>query len=350
MYSPVDVCKKDGVTLIDPSTADSGQSGCNGGDQYQCSCMQPFNDTIDPSLTYGFAAFTSGNEQDTDCGCYLAEFAHDAAGKPMKRNKMIFQVINTGGDVQAENVDIQIPGGGLGAFPEGCPKQWGVALEQWGQQYGGLSSEDGCKNLPEQLREGCKWRFQSWADNPVLKGKPQRIKCPKGLIDRSGCQRKDEASVQAYSGKTDAKGQAATGQYKRDRSVCLGGAAGGKEGYSPQPKGDTPAPAPGTGTGAGSAAKGPEGYSPSTGGDASVGAAPGSDATSSLPQGYGDESQPTEPAPGSNNTGPAPGSDSKGAAPGSASNGAGQQGNAPSTPPAQNVPRGHKMNKVCRKH
>ncbi len=109
VYAPVDICKADGVTLIESSTADSGQSGCNGGDQYMCNCMQPFNDNTDPTLAYGFAAFTAGNEEATDCACYLAEFAHDGSGKAMKRNKLLFQVTNTGGDVNSGNIDFQIP-------------------------------------------------------------------------------------------------------------------------------------------------------------------------------------------------------------------------------------------------
>ena len=191
------------MTLIDPSKADSGQSGCNGGDQFMCSCLQPFNDETDTTLALGFAAFTAGNEQDTDCACYYAEFAHDEQGKPMKRNKLIFQVINTGGDVNSGNIDFQIPGGGLGAFTQGCPAQWKTPAQQWGETYGGVQSASACSGLPEPLQEGCKWRFSNWGNNPVMQGSPKRVRCPKSLIDRSGCQRKDDVSVGAYQGQTD---------------------------------------------------------------------------------------------------------------------------------------------------
>ncbi|SNX84557.1 related to endoglucanase 1 precursor (egl1) [Melanopsichium pennsylvanicum] len=230
VYSPVDTCKADGVTLIDPSTADSGQSGCTGGDQFMCSCQQPFNDETDPTLALGFAAFSTGSEESTDCACYFAEFSNDEQGQPMKRNKLIFQVTNTGGDVQSQNIDFQIPGGGLGAFAQGCPAQWKTPAQQWGETFGGLKDTSGCSNLPEPLQEGCKWRFTSWGSNPVLKGSPQRVQCPKSLIDRSGCQRKDEKSVQPYRGQTDKGNTAAPDGYKRDRSVCLFGAKKGGQG------------------------------------------------------------------------------------------------------------------------
>lgn len=339
VYAPVDVCKADGVTVIDPKAADSGQSGCNGGDQFQCSCMQPFNDTVDNTLAYGFAAFTAGNEESTDCACYLAEIAHDAQGQPIKRNKLIFQVINTGGDVQAENVDVQIPGGGLGAFPQGCPAQWKTPAQQWGETYGGLKDEAGCKNLPTPLQEGCKWRFSSWGDNPVLKGKPQRVKCPKGLIDRSGCQRKDEGQVQAYSGKTDASGKAAEDGYKRNRSVCQGGAKA--EGYGAD-GGD-----------------GSQGNKPTTSGsdkdaDAS-GSHPEVDGSSSSTDGSKPESYGanTGGADG-NGSSPQPGADgsSQAGKPVNGADGKSPESYAPSgdTAPAADKGHGHhKMHKVCRK-
>ncbi|TKY86561.1 hypothetical protein EX895_004710 [Sporisorium graminicola] len=192
VYAPVDVCKADGVTLIDPKTANSGGRGHR--------------------------------------LCFYAEFAHDAQGKSMKRNKLIFQVTNVGGDVQSQNFDFQIPGGGLGAFIQGCPKQWGDKASDWGETYGGVKSSSQCANLPETLQEGCKWRFSNWGDNPVMKGSPKRVRCPKSLIDRSGCQRKDDNTISPFSGKVDSGNTAAPAKYKRDRSVCLAG--GSKKGSS----------------------------------------------------------------------------------------------------------------------
>ncbi|GAC98121.1 glycoside hydrolase [Pseudozyma hubeiensis SY62] len=306
VYAPVDVCKADGVTLIPAAEANSGQSGCNGGNNFMCSCMQPFDDTSDSTLALGFAAFTTGQESDTDCACYYAEFAHDGQGKPIKRNKLIFQVTNTGGDVQSQNIDFQIPGGGLGAFPQGCPKQWGVAASLWGDQYGGVKTASQCKNLPGPLQEGCEWRFSDWGDNPVLKGSPKRVRCPKSLIDRSGCQRKDDNTASAYSGRISSENAAAPAQHKRDRSVCLAG--GKKQGYSAGGVAGT------GGTVDGDQGK-PQGYSPESAGngkDTGVGSGSGSNP----PHSGGDSGSAQPPASGDG----------------------GQGGNGPLTSPS----RGHK--------
>ncbi|SOV05259.1 endoglucanase 1 (egl1) [Ustilago sp. UG-2017a] len=335
VYAPVDICKADGETLIDASTADSGQSGCNGGDQFMCNCMQPFDDSTDPTLALGFAAFTAGSEEATDCACYIAEFAHDAQDKPMKRNKLLFQVTNTGGDVQSENIDFQIPGGGLGAFTQGCPAQWKTPASQWGETKGGVKEASQCKNLPESLQAGCKWRFSSWGDNPVMKGSPKRVKCPKSLIDRSGCQRKDDNSVGAYQGQTDAQNMAAKAKHKRDRSVCLGG--GSSSGSKGKPEG--------YGSEAGKSTGGDNGA------DSNPGLNPGSDSSAedSQPRGYG-----TDGGDGSTDASSKSGDGS--ATPSPTSDGQPQvDGQNDGTSDANNggaavVPDGHKkMHKVCHK-
>lgn len=333
VYAPVDACKADGVTLIDSKKDPSGQSGCNGGNKFMCSCMQPFDDETDPTLAFGFGAFTTGQESDTDCACFYAEFEHDAQGKAMKRNKLIFQVTNVGGDVQSQNFDFQIPGGGLGAFPKGCPAQWGVEASLWGDQYGGVKSATECSKLPKPLQEGCKWRFSEWGDNPVLKGSPKRVKCPKSLIDRSGCQRKDDNTISPYSGKVDSANTAAPAQYKRDRSVCL---AGGEKGKSAAGGVDGSGDASGgaDASGAGGAAEGsqgqPEGYGQPSGGN-DQGSSNG-DATTGAGSGSGSDSGST--ANGSGSGAPTSGSDGSAVAPpsGGSNPGAAQGGQGGAQP------------------
>ncbi len=56
-YAPVDVCEKDGVTLVSEQSRIGNKSGCEGGSMFVCSCMQPWIDTADPTLAYGFAAY-----------------------------------------------------------------------------------------------------------------------------------------------------------------------------------------------------------------------------------------------------------------------------------------------------
>lgn len=259
VYAPVDVCEADGNTLIPASKADAGQSGCTGGNQFACSCMQPFVDTVDPTLAYGFVAYGSGQEKETNCACYEADFKKtDLDGKPMHVQKLIMQVINTGDDVEKQNFDLAIPGGGLGAFQQGCPKQWSSSVDSWGKLYGGVETVDQCSNLPKDLHSGCEFRFKQWGNNPELLSAPKRVTCPKGLIDRSGCQRKDDSTQTPFKGKTGPSGQPAPDNYKRDRSVC---SSGSKQTV------DSPAPAPYTASGA-------DGYSTPTPTD---GAAPKTD-------------------------------------------------------------------------
>jgi hypothetical protein len=60
-----------------------------------------------------------------------------------------------------------------------------------GAQYGGVSSRSQCDQLPAVVREGCYWRFDWFkgSDNPDVSWK--LVKCPKKLVDISGCGRTD---------------------------------------------------------------------------------------------------------------------------------------------------------------
>lgn len=95
------------------------------------------------------------------------------------------QVTNTGSDLGSGQFDLQIPGGGVGIFTQGCPNQWG----SWngGAQYGGVSNRNECYNLPTQLQEGCFWRFDWFAnaDNPTMNYR--EVSCPRELTDRTNC-------------------------------------------------------------------------------------------------------------------------------------------------------------------
>lgn len=89
---------------------------------------------------------------------------------------MIVQVTNTGHDLGYDHFDIQIPGGGVGYFNQGCIAQWNAGPNGWGgnykfannirkilsnhfsypilERYGGVSSEAQCSQLPAVLQEG----------------------------------------------------------------------------------------------------------------------------------------------------------------------------------------------------
>jgi len=107
---------------------------------------------------------------------------------------MVVQVTNTGGDLSANQFDVQIPGGGVGIY-NGCTSQWGAPSTGWGAQYGGVSSASQCSSLPSQLQSGCNFRF-GWyggADNPTMT--LTLTVCPKSIVAKTGCQRTDDASL-----------------------------------------------------------------------------------------------------------------------------------------------------------
>jgi hypothetical protein len=107
---------------------------------------------------------------------------------PINGKQMVVQVTNTGGDLRSNHFDIAMPGGGVGAFPDGCAKQFNNA---WmGNQYGGYWARDQCNNLPPgQFRDGCIFRFDWFqnADNPTVEFR--EVACPQAMIDRTHCAR-----------------------------------------------------------------------------------------------------------------------------------------------------------------
>ncbi|KAH1027246.1 hypothetical protein HUJ05_000796 [Dendroctonus ponderosae] len=89
---------------------------------------------------------------------------------PLEGKTMIVQNVNTGSDLGENQFDVQIPGGGVGIFTLGCSTQWNSSTTGWGAQYGGISSDDDCDELPTELQSGCHFRF-GWyedADNPTV--------------------------------------------------------------------------------------------------------------------------------------------------------------------------------------
>ena len=109
---------------------------------------------------------------------------------------MIVQATNTGSDLGAGHFDLEIPGGGVGIFTRGCSTQWNSPSTGWGAQYGGISSDSECSQIPADLQSGCHFRF-GWfknADNPNHNFK--RVKCPADLLAKTGCTRADENTYQ----------------------------------------------------------------------------------------------------------------------------------------------------------
>jgi hypothetical protein len=207
--SPFKSCNIDGVSL-NPDPYD--QSGCTDGSSYMCYKYIPW--AVNSTLSYGFGATSHGDV----CGkCFELQFTGegyhganpDAAAIAGKR--MIIQAINIGHDVEGGQVDIMVPGGGVGAY-NGCSDQWGIPNDQLGAQYGGLltacqdiyghQDHEALKNCLRskndelfrsrgltQMAEGLDW-FIDWfeaADNPVIVYR--EVSCPQELVNISGMQR-----------------------------------------------------------------------------------------------------------------------------------------------------------------
>nr|AAR22385.1 cellulase II [Apriona germarii] len=176
---PVEACAADGKTVVKESTKSACEEGAGA---YMCSDQQPkvVNSTF--ALGYVAASFTGGIDVNMCCACLRLKFQGDLSGK-----QMIVQVTNTGSDLGSNQFDIAIPGGGVGIFTKGCSSQWGTPSNGWGDQYGGVSSESQCSQLPSSLREGCKFRFtfMKSVSNPAVTF--EQVSCPSEIVSASGC-------------------------------------------------------------------------------------------------------------------------------------------------------------------
>lgn len=207
---PMASCDVNDQPLSDPDAI----SSCEGGDANTCHGLAPF--AVSDDLSYGYAATSSGDV----CGrCFQIQFTGDSDNAPgdpgaqaLAGKQMVVQAINIGHDVSGGQIDIMIPGGGVGAF-DGCSNQWDVSNDELGAQYGGFLSAckdelgynasrdqykscvaNRCENVfasrgLDDLYQGCMW-FADWfeaADNPGLRYR--EVQCPAELSNASGMSR-----------------------------------------------------------------------------------------------------------------------------------------------------------------
>lgn len=200
-------------------------SSCSGGSAYMCYGLTPW--AVSSTLAYGYAATPTGTNS---CGkCYEVQFTgagnngSDPGSTALKGKTMIVQSINVGGDVNQNQFDLMVPGGGVGLF-NACASQWGVSNSQLGAQYGGLlaackqelgfssslSAYQGCLRNKctglfsdarglGPLREGCLF-YVDWfmaADNPQMVYK--EVACPSAIQQKSNL-RAGSASNSACGG------------------------------------------------------------------------------------------------------------------------------------------------------
>ncbi|CZT19950.1 related to endoglucanase [Ramularia collo-cygni] len=185
--SPVTTCDINDNPLADANTV-NGCPELGDGNAYTCSNQVAY--AVNDDLAYGFAAVSGGDEAATCCACYKLTFTSEAiAGK-----SMIVQATNIGYDVNNVQFDLSIPGGGVGAFPKGCTKQYNAPANGWGSSgaYGGTASRSECDALPAKLRDGCYFRFDWFkgSDNPTVEY--ERVSCPAELVAKTTCRRDDD--------------------------------------------------------------------------------------------------------------------------------------------------------------
>ncbi|MBN2341910.1 MAG: hypothetical protein JXX29_23665 [Deltaproteobacteria bacterium] len=189
----------------------SAQIACAGGNAYVCFNLTPWS--VSDSLSYGFVATAAELGQATCGKCYQFDFvgasSHaggDAGSTALTGKHMIVQAINIGYDVNGNQFDLMVPGGGVGAF-NACSSQW--SSSDLGQQYGGWLST--CKSqggsldqikscvlnyctqtfnesFEAELLDACQW-FVDWyeaADNPAIHW--AEVPCPSALVNLTGMQ------------------------------------------------------------------------------------------------------------------------------------------------------------------
>ncbi|KAJ8967912.1 hypothetical protein NQ317_018833 [Molorchus minor] len=179
---PVEACEADGVTRADPL----GSTGCDeGGTTFICTDQHSWVVNSTFALGYSGASFIEGGGSDSSmcCACFLLEYT-GTQGK-----KFVVQVINEGSDYSQNQFDLVFPGGGVGLMDTGCTRQWGAPVGGWGEQYGGVTSEEECSELPTQLQEYCHFRWQFLEDVSNENLKFTQVTCPAELTEHTGCVR-----------------------------------------------------------------------------------------------------------------------------------------------------------------
>ena len=133
---------------------EAGGSVCSGGQGGVCDSQAPWS--VSDNFAFAFAAVPAG--LGGECGkCFLLTFdggthngGEGANTGGLNGKKMIIMVSNIGGDVQSNQFDIMIPGGGVVAF-NGCGTQLGISST--GAQYGGFITD--CKSDPSCVKQKC---------------------------------------------------------------------------------------------------------------------------------------------------------------------------------------------------
>lgn len=171
-------CHADGVS----HSAVNEQSVCEEGTAYICSKQQPW--AANKTFAYGFASVSLSGGADSRfcCACFLLSFEGKLKGK-----KMLVQYIHTQMRLKANQFNLALPGGGVDNEPIGCTKQWHAPADGWGDRHGGVHTEAQCNNLPKDLQQGCKFRFEFLEGVNDTSISYAQVKCPHEITKITGC-------------------------------------------------------------------------------------------------------------------------------------------------------------------
>ncbi len=94
----------------------SGKNGCDaGGDQFACSCLQPWVTLLTPPSRMGLRRTMRILAMGGLSALVICRvWGTDQNGKPMKIRKMILQNVNTSPGIMKGGFDVQLAGGGVG--------------------------------------------------------------------------------------------------------------------------------------------------------------------------------------------------------------------------------------------
>jgi len=161
--------------------------------------------TSDP-VYFGVGSFGSSDQMKGLGACYRIKV------QGVDRD-LIVQAINTGGDVQGNQFDLQVGDGGFGANNKcagssGSMYPGGTAA--WGDMYGGVKTKAECSGLPlyptdpapmkaagDDLVSLCEYSFDKGVRKETDPSNPTmmdlaRVKCPPALIELTQLERKDD--------------------------------------------------------------------------------------------------------------------------------------------------------------
>eukprot|EP01064_Diplonema_japonicum_P018896 TRINITY_DN27593_c0_g1_i1.p1 TRINITY_DN27593_c0_g1~~TRINITY_DN27593_c0_g1_i1.p1 ORF type:complete len:333 (+),score=30.61 TRINITY_DN27593_c0_g1_i1:72-1070(+) len=178
------------------------------GSTYMRAAEHEFNKTENLSVYFGVGSFGSDDPM-SGLGMCLR-----LAVEGVDRD-IIVQSINTGGDVQGNQFDMQVGDGGFGANNKcagGSGKMYPGTTATWGHEYGGVDNRSACSGLPkypvisgpmkaagDDLVTLCQYSFDknariqppSQPSNPTIRNM-KRVRCPPALVNATYLERTDD--------------------------------------------------------------------------------------------------------------------------------------------------------------